>query len=67
MTAYLIRHPAKDVREDVLLEDQVLNLTFESGWAVFTDAGGVCFAVPSGQGAHIQRVDDTPEPEDKTP
>lgn len=64
MIRYLICHPAKQAREDVLLEDEQLTLTFEGGWAIFTDPGGICFAVPSGQGAHIQRLD---EPQDKAP
>ena len=68
MTAYLIRHPAKDAREDVLLEDPALTLHFDAGWAIFTDQGGICFAVPSGQGAHIQRMDEEPpQPQDKEP
>lgn len=67
MPKYLIRHPAKEAREDVLLEDEPLTLTFEGGWAIFTDADGICFAVPSGQGAHIQRIDPDPESQDKAP
>lgn len=58
MPAYLIQHPAEQRREDVLIEDPALELAFAAGWAVFTDAQGVCLAIPSGQGAHIQRVDE---------
>ncbi|MFE6815249.1 hypothetical protein [Streptomyces sp. NPDC057677] len=57
MPAYLIRHPAEQRREDALVEDPDLSLTFSGGWAIFTDSKGVCLAIPSGQGAHIERVD----------
>lgn len=57
MPAYLIQHPAEQRREDMLIEDDALTLTFTGGWAVFTDDRGVCLAIPAGQGAHIQRVD----------
>jgi hypothetical protein len=63
MPAYLIQHPAEQRREDILIEDADLTLTFAGGWAVFTDTQGVCFAIPSGQGAHIQRVDHTGDAE----
>ncbi|MEK9524018.1 hypothetical protein MIU24_32295 [Streptomyces venezuelae] len=66
MPAYLIQHPAEQRREDILVEDPDLTLTFAGGWAVFTDTEGVCLAVPSGQGAHIQRVD-TPDEEPAPP
>jgi len=58
MPAYLIQHPAEQRREDILIDDPQLALTFTGGWAVFTDSQGICFAIPSGQGAHIQRVDE---------
>lgn len=61
MPRYLIVHPAGQRREDVLLEDERLTLDFVGDWAVFSDALGVCLAVPAGQGAHIQRVDEEPE------
>lgn len=64
MPAYLIQHPAEQRREDILIEDAALTLTFAGGWAVFTDPQGVCLAVPAGQGAHIQRVDSAEEPTD---
>ncbi|NML55386.1 hypothetical protein HHL19_16580 [Streptomyces sp. R302] len=57
MPAYLIQHPAEQRREDILLEDPHLTLSFQGDWAVFTDADGICLALPSGKGAHIQRVD----------
>ncbi|GGU62821.1 hypothetical protein [Streptomyces lavendofoliae] len=58
MPAYLIRHPAQHSREDILIEDPHLTLHFDAGWAILTDADGICLAIPSGQGAHIQRVDE---------
>ena len=57
MPAYLIQHPADKRREDVLVEDPNLTLTFQGEWAVFSDAEGVCLAIPSAQQAYIQRVD----------
>ena len=57
MPSYLIQHPAEQRREDILIEDDSLTLAFAYGWAVFTDDQGVCLAIPAGQGAHIQRVD----------
>lgn len=62
MPRYLIRNPAGKQREDALLEDPVLTLRFEGGWAVFEDADGICLAIPAGQGAHIERVDGPAEP-----
>ncbi|MGA4867577.1 hypothetical protein ACPB9J_33630 [Streptomyces lavendulocolor] len=63
MPAYLIRHPAQHSREDILIQDDTLTLTFDAGWAILSDTHGVCLAIPSGQGAHIQRVDDTQDHE----
>ncbi|GEM_PF-3468410 len=63
MPAYLIQHPAEQRREDVLIEDPELTLTFTGGWAIFTDGQGICLAIPSGQQAHIQRVDAEQEQE----
>ncbi|MFD3568449.1 hypothetical protein [Streptomyces sp. NPDC058667] len=63
MPAYLIQHPAEQRREDILIQDAHLTLTFAGGWAVFTDSSGICLAIPSGQGAHIQRVDDQQDQE----
>jgi hypothetical protein len=56
--AYLIVHPREQRRDDVLIEDDNLTLTFQAGWAVLSDSNGVCLAIPSGQGASIQRVDE---------
>lgn len=57
MPAYLIQHPAEQRREDILIEDDNLKLTFDNGWALFTDSSGVCLAIPAGQGAYIRRID----------
>jgi hypothetical protein len=59
---YLIVHPRDQRRDDVLVEDPHLTLRFDAGWAVLEDANGVCLAIPSGQGASIQRVDEEQEP-----
>ncbi|MFE0647491.1 hypothetical protein ACFVZH_02720 [Streptomyces sp. NPDC059534] len=64
MPSYLIQHPTEQRREDILIEDDKLTLTFAGGWAVFTDSQGVCLAIPCGQGAHIQRIDDTDHTDD---
>lgn len=61
--AYLVVHPRDQRRDDMLIEDDNLNLTFQAGWAVLTDSNGVCLAIPSGQGASIQRVDPETEGE----
>jgi hypothetical protein len=61
MPAYLIVHPRDQRRDDVLVEGDDLTLCFEAGWAVLADDKGACLAIPSGQGASIQRVDDKPE------
>ncbi|MDH6224347.1 hypothetical protein [Streptomyces sp. MJP52] len=58
MPRYLIVHPRTQSGDDLVLEDPDLALRFEGGWAVFTDGQGVCLAVPAGQGATIQRVDE---------
>jgi hypothetical protein len=59
---FLIVHPRDQKRDDVLIEDPALTLRFEAGWAILADADGICLAVPSGQGASIQRVDEEHEP-----
>jgi hypothetical protein len=59
---FLIVHPRDQRRDDVLVEDPALTLTFEAGWAILADDRGVCLAIPSGQGASIQRVDEEQEP-----
>ncbi|NED75395.1 hypothetical protein G3I51_24335 [Streptomyces sp. SID9944] len=62
MPAYLIIHPREQRKDDILIQGDDLTLTFTAGWAVITDTHGPCLAIPAGQGAHIQRVDDTQEP-----
>lgn len=62
MPAYLIIHPREQQRDDLRIEADDLTLHFEAGWAVLADSRGVCLAIPSGQGASIQR-DDEPAPE----
>lgn len=64
MPGYLIVHPRDQRKDDVLVEGDDLSLAFEGGWAVLSDSQGVCLAIPSGQGASIQRVD---EPQDQEP
>ncbi|MFD3999834.1 hypothetical protein [Streptomyces rubiginosohelvolus] len=61
MPRYLIRHPGK-ARDDILIEDDPLTLTFTGNWAVFTDTDGTCLAIPAEAGAHIERVDQPLEP-----
>lgn len=58
MPAYLITHPREQKLDDLVIEDPTLTLRFEAGWAVLEDERGVCLAIPSGQGASIQRVDE---------
>lgn len=60
MPAYLIVHPREQRRDDVLIQANDLTLRFEAGWAVLSDTKGVCLAIPSDQGASIQRVDEEP-------
>ncbi len=57
MPRYLIVHPRDQRQDDLVIDDPALTLRFESGWAVLSDGHGVCLAIPSGQGASIQRVD----------
>lgn len=64
MPRYLIIHPKGQSREDILIEAPDLTLTFEGGWAILADEQGPALAVPCGQGASIQRVD---EPQDEEP
>ena len=61
MPAYLVIHPRGQKRDDVLIESDDVTLRFEGGWAVLADDQGICLAIPSGQGASIQRVDETPQ------
>jgi hypothetical protein len=66
MPRYLIVHPRDQRRDDVLIEDPALTLTFQAGWAVLADDRGVCLAIPSEQGASIQRVDEEePAPQEE--
>ncbi|MEV5414717.1 hypothetical protein [Streptomyces albogriseolus] len=58
MPAYLITHPREQKLDDLVIEDPTLTLRFEAGWAILADENGVCLAIPSGQGASIQRVDE---------
>lgn len=67
MPAYLIIHPREQHRDDARLESDDLTLHFEAGWAIFSDSQGVCLAVPAGQGASIQRDDETGELTDNGP
>lgn len=60
MPAYLVIHPREQHRDDLRIEADGLTLTFEAGWAVLSDSNGICLAIPSGQGASIQR-DDGPQ------
>lgn len=57
MPAYLVIHPRGQKRDDVLIEGDDITLTIQGSWAVLADTDGVCLAIPSGQGASIQRID----------
>lgn len=61
MPAYLVIHPREQHRDDLRIQADDLTLRFEAGWAVLADGNGVCLAIPSGQGASIQRDDGPPE------
>lgn len=61
MAAYLVIHPRGQKRDDVLIEGDDITLGIQGSWAVLSDSNGICIAVPSGQGASIQRVDEPPE------
>lgn len=60
MLAYLVIHPREQHRDDLRIQADDLTLTFEAGWAILADSNGVCLAIPSGQGASIQRDDEEP-------
>lgn len=62
MPNYAVIHPREQHKDDILVEGDDLELQFTAGWAVFSDSTGPCLAIPCGQGAHIQRVDDPAEP-----
>ncbi|MFJ4785143.1 hypothetical protein [Streptomyces sp. NPDC088794] len=57
MAAYLVIHPREQHRDDLRIQADDLTLTFQAGWAILADSDGVCLAIPSGQGASIQRDD----------
>lgn len=61
MTAYLIVHPREQRKDDAVIQDDNLTLTIQGSWAVLSDREGICLAIPSGQGASIQRIDETGE------
>lgn len=61
MPAYLVIHSRGQKRDDVLIEGDDVTLAFAAGWAILSDSHGPCLAIPSGQGASIQRVDETSE------
>lgn len=67
MPSYLIVHSRDHRRDDVRIDGDDLTLTFQAGWAVLTDTHGICFAIPSGQGASIERISQQAEPADGTP
>ncbi|MFH8531503.1 hypothetical protein ACH4GE_24170 [Streptomyces tendae] len=67
MPSYLIVHSRDQRRDDVRIDGDDLTLTFQAGWAILTDTHGICFAIPSGQGASIERIDQQAEPADTTP
>lgn len=56
MPAYLITHKGGQ-RDDIHIDGDDLTLTFQHGWAVFTDTTGPCLAIPADRGATIQRID----------
>lgn len=58
MPRFLIVHPRDQRADDILIESPDLELTFQHGWAVLVDSQGPCLAIPGGQGATIQRVDE---------
>ncbi|KOU62051.1 hypothetical protein ADK57_25800 [Streptomyces sp. MMG1533] len=66
MPAYLVIHPRGQKRDDVLIEGDDITLTIQGSWAVLADTEGVCLAIPSGQGASIQRIDPPEELADQT-
>jgi hypothetical protein len=63
---YAVIHPRDQHKDDVLIEGDDLELWFTAGWAVLSDSTGPCLAIPCGQGAHIQRVDEQePAPQEE--
>lgn len=61
MPAYLVIHPREQRKDDVLIQASDLTLDFRDGWAIISDTHGPCYAIPNGQGAHIQRIDEVPD------
>lgn len=61
MPAYLIVHPREQRKDDAVIQDDNLTLTIQGSWAILSDSDGICLAIPSGQGASIQRIDEQPE------
>lgn len=57
MPAYVISQPDQP-GEDIVIQDPQLTLDFQDGWALFSDAAGLCFALPDDLGATIRRLDD---------
>lgn len=71
MPAYLIVHNERR-GDDTLIEDPNLTVEFTDGWALFKDRdliepNRVVLAIPAAQVTRVERVDETPEPEDQTP
>lgn len=65
MPAYLITH-AEGRRGDMLVEDPTLTVDIRDGWAVLTDQHGIAIALPAGQIASIQRIDEEqPAPQEE--
>lgn len=60
MPSYLVVHPRGQRKDDVLVEGDDVTLTIQGSWAILTDSNGICLAIPSGQGASIQRIDEEP-------
>ncbi|MGW2223796.1 hypothetical protein [Streptomyces formicae] len=67
MPAYLIVHPRDQRKDDAVIQADDLTLTIQGSWAILSDRDGICLAIPSGQGASIQRIDDDPDGEGPTP
>lgn len=64
MPAYLIRHKGGQ-RDDALIEDPHLSLSFSGDWAIFSDADGPCLALTTDQATSIQRIDPDDETNDR--
>ncbi|WP_372344736.1 hypothetical protein [Streptomyces sp. KL116D] len=64
MPRYLVVHTQGQKRDDILIEGDDVTLEIRGSWAVLADSDGIALAIPSGQGASIQRVDEGPETAD---